>query len=159
MDLIRFKVDGNGFTASLSYANIEIPMQFDTGASQTVIGLKRFLTNNADIKDELIKNMSIDGISATTFKSASNNIIKAYPCKINNIKLGGIELDIFKFYLDISDTIVNPLLGMDFIRHCKFSYLPHEDIKVYLLDKNGYDEYINKEKCSTIFYLDDNKKC
>ncbi|MCI9078163.1 MAG: hypothetical protein HFH68_04455 [Lachnospiraceae bacterium] len=159
MKSIRFRVDGNRFVSPLSYANIDIPIMFDTGAVQTVIGLKEFLDNGIDIKDELIKSMRLNGINKVTFTSASNNKIEAYPCKINNIKLGGIELDIFKFYLDISDTIVKPLLGMDFIRHCKFSYLPHEDIKAYLLDKTGYDEYIKKEKCSTIFYLDSSRKC
>lgn len=116
---------------------IPIILKFDTGAAQTIISLGAF---SKGLSTQNINSIltQIKQVNSFSFRDASGNILKAYPCYLKNITINKIFLDIFYFWLNPNLNLKKALLGNDFIKYCNFNHNINGDIIIKDFDKKNY---------------------
>lgn len=117
-----------------------IIIKFDTGAVNTVISLEA-LTNNKNIdKNKLIKQLE-NSKKSHIFKSASGNDMIGYLCNASNVKISGVNIKDFYYYLIVNTEQSLALLGDDFISCCSFNHSINSDIII-----NAFNDKLYKDK-------------
>lgn len=131
-------------------------MKFDTGAVNTVIGLRtlfKYLSKNN--LDKLLNMFEISGIHKEKFNSASGDALYGYPCVLHDVEVSGIRIKNFCFYIIVNDKRTLSLLGNDFISFCDFSHKKGEDIIITNYnDVEAYKSFMIKSQ-SKVLELDE----
>lgn len=131
-------------------------MKFDTGAVNTVIGLRtlfKYLSKNN--LDNLISMFESSGIHKERFNSASGDELYGYPCILHDVEISGTSIKNFCFYIIVNDKRTLSLLGNDFISFCDFSHKEGGDIIITKYnDTEAYRSFMNKSK-SKVLQLDE----
>lgn len=103
--------------------DVETPLVVDTGASFSVISplilvsLGILSADNITGFARFFREMNYTSI---TFQSLGGNDLEAFPCRLQDVKIGDIVIPNFFFYLPEKLTR-SSLLGIDFIRYCSFT--------------------------------------
>lgn len=147
--MIAFKHVYNYYIAPLKgLTSIEteessVLLKFDTGAAKTVISIGKLageiipeekLSNK--LKTLLSKRPSITQV---TFESASGNTITGIKACAKSVKLDGVLIPTFCYYL-VFDVGKKALLGDDFISKCDFKHSKDGDICITSFDRDAYEE-------------------
>ena len=106
-----------------------ITMKFDTGAVNTVIGLRtlfKYLSKKE--LDTLLSMFEASDIEKVRFNSASGGELWGYPCVVHNVEISNAVIENFCFYVITNTNREVALLGDDFISCCNFRHEQDGDI-------------------------------
>lgn len=130
-------------TAELKKDNdIETPLVVDTGASFSIISplilvsLGILSIDNIDGFAKFFKEMNYSSI---IFQSIGGSDLEAFPCRLQDVKIGDIIIPNFFFYLPEKLT-KSSVLGIDFIRFCFFTKKIDSSIVVDDFDYDAYEK-------------------
>lgn len=118
-------------------------IKFDTGAANTIISAGSFA--GEVISEEELSNKIMPFLNKRpdlvqqNFESVSGNILTGIKAYAKNIKLGGVLIPTFYYYLVI-DIGKKALLGDDFISKCDFKHSKDGDICITSFDRDAYEE-------------------
>lgn len=135
--------------------DIETPLVVDTGASFSIISplilvsLGILSTDNIDGFAKFFKEMNYTSI---TFQSLGGSDLEAFPCRLQDVKIGDIVIPNFFFYLPEKLT-KSSVLGIDFIRFCSFTKQVNASIVVDNFDYNTYEKAWLEDVGTSIFPL------
>jgi len=137
-----------------------INIKFDTGACSTIISLNTLMDTDDENKlKRFILGIPKD-IPRKGFRSASGNTMYGILCEAKNVKLSGVTLEHFYYYLIIEykdrDECKNckysekgnrrlALIGDDFISCCGFNHSKNSDIIINSFDKDIYEQNMRME--------------
>ena len=130
----NFLSNNYGIKLSTDSSVSETYITFDTGAAVTVLGCNMlFDLGITESRSELaiMRLLTISGITPRVFYSATKTEMLGYPCVIENMKLSGVVIDKFYFYLFLGGD--NPdvsLLGNDFLKYCEYTKKLDSDIVI-----------------------------
>lgn len=159
--MIRVDYDRDNSRYTLRLRNLSIgnnsliTIKFDTGAINTVIGIRTlFKYMSINDKTKLLNAFENSGIESEPFHSASGDELIGYPCIVHNVEISGEKVKNFCFYLIINTDRPIALLGDDFISCCDFSHNKHEDIIINDFDDRAiYSKFLKKS--SRVLELDE----
>lgn len=135
--------------------NIETPLVVDTGASFSVISplilvsLGILPMDNIDGFAKFFKEMNYSSI---TFQSLGGSNLEAFPCRLQDVKIGDIVIPNFFFYLPEKLT-KSSVLGIDFIRFCSFTKQVNASTVVDNFDYEAYEKAWLEDVGTSIFPL------
>lgn len=138
------------YRATLRYSG-STQLKVDTGSPVTIIDLNTMATLlKCDIN--LLKNwVNKHSNLIRTFVSYTGNNVDTIPCRLRNVYLEGIRHNCLFFFLNISEQVFTPLLGMDYISNCKIEGSPKQALLLdKLSDEKPYDnvDYIEVDMLS-----------
>lgn len=140
------KRTGNFFAVTLNIGKQVLSVKFDTGACNTVISAEVLYGELDNKRKECFKRYCKQrGVIPKPFEVTTGNIMKGFPVLFENVEVNGTAFSQFYCYI-IVDIDGNrkgkvkkfALLGDDFLDCCGYSHNPHEDIKIFCFDKEGY---------------------
>lgn len=135
--------------------DIETPLVVDTGASFSVISplilvsLGILSADNITGFSRFFREMNYPSI---TFQSLGGSDLEAFPCRLQDVKIGDIVIPNFFFYLQEKLTR-SSLLGIDFIRFCSLTKQVDDTIIVDNFDYSAYEKAWLEDVGTSIFPL------
>jgi len=121
----------------------DIKVKFDTGAAASIITSKA-LGIGAVQSEHIADYIDKKRITKRLFKSATDTEFCGYLCSCSDVKINGVPLKKFYFYLVLNDSVNKALLGDDFISCCTFSHQPQSDICITAIDMDSYVQFYGK---------------
>ena len=131
MSKIVCDFNGTSYNIRVEYVG-EVYFKVDTGAAHTVIGLDLFHALMGISKRRILEFITNSNVPKMTFKTYSGERFEAVLCRLRNVKLSGVLIPEFYFYVTTASVNHYGLLGMDFISRCKIEGNPNQ---VLYLDK------------------------
>lgn len=126
----------------------ELSAKFDTGATATVFS---FATVHPNIPEYAAKKIftqienNPNSYAIKTFQSASGQDMTCVKCTGANVRIGGVSVNKFHYWLYLNNETTRALIGDDFIRFCTFSHAPLGNIVINAFDKSGYLDFYEQK--------------
>ncbi len=135
--------DRSSYTIDIDMMDYVFDVKWDTGAANTVISLGAIDDEISTADFTTFKKYCEQHYDAVRkeFVSASGGSFYGYPISVKEVKVGGVKLPTFLFYLVLENKRDIALLGFDFIDRCSFSHKTDSDISLTEFNEVGYGDF------------------
>jgi hypothetical protein len=131
-----------------------VNIKFDNGAAYTVIAASRLLSglteDGAERMDQWLSDHTNPDPEKSQFHilpyqkkflSATGDTMTGYLVDAGTVKLGGVKLPHFFYYLIPRNKRSIALLGNDFLRYCQYEHAIEGSILITKMDENAYAKH------------------